>query len=308
MRLWYPPALTAVVRSTANAAIVHAHDSHAVALAAVALAAHPQLSMVCHRRTTYSLKGSPATRWKYRHVDRWIAVSGEVAGRLRRFGVVDPVVIPSAIDVEDLRAVQMESDAGMVRRELGIPAGAHVVALAGALVPQKGHRVLLGAATGILASAPDTVFLIVGEGRMARELWRRVRRLGMASSFRFTGFCSDAAALLDLSTVIVVPSVDGEGSSAVIKEAMVLGKPVVASNLPSNLEVLQGFGELVPVGDAGALARAVAGLLTDFGRRVELGARARSEFEKWRPDRMAARVIAAYRALGQSKELISEVV
>jgi glycosyltransferase involved in cell wall biosynthesis len=300
--------MIAIVRSTGGAAIVHAHDSHAVTLAAAARAAHPQLSVVCHRRTAYSLRGSPATRWKYRHVDRWIAVSEEIAEKLRLFGAVNPVVIPSAVDVEGLRTAQLESDVNMVRREVGIPPGARVVAVVGALVPQKGHRVLLEAATGIFEAAPDTVFLIVGEGRMDRELWRCVRRLGMAGAFRFTGFRRDVAALLNLSTVIVAPSVDGEGSSAVIKEAMVLGKSVVASSLPSNLEVLEGFGEPVAVGDAGALAQAVVGLLEDSRRRMELGARGRSGSNKWHPERMATGVIAAYRGLGRSAELVPEAV
>ena len=37
---------------------------------------------------------------------------------------------------------------------------------------------------------------------------------------------------MGLCTVIVAPSLDGEGSSAVIKEAMMLGTPVVVSDLP----------------------------------------------------------------------------
>lgn len=308
MRPWYPPAMTAAVRSAGDAAIVHAHDSQAVTLAAAARAANPRLSVVCHRRTAYSLRGSAATRWKYRHVDRWIAVSEEIAEKLRHFGVVNPVVIPSAVDVEGLKTVQLESDVNVVRRELGIPPAARIVALVGALVPQKGHQVLLEAATGILAAAPDTVFLIAGEGRLDKELRRRVRRRGMAGAFRFPGFRRDAAALMNLSTVIVVPSINGEGSSAVIKEAMVLGKPVVASNLPSNLEVLDDIGELVAVGNAGALAQAVAALLEDSRRRMELGARGRSVSERWLPDRMATGVIAAYRGLGRSMKLLSEAV
>jgi glycosyltransferase involved in cell wall biosynthesis len=308
MRPWYPPAMRAVVRSTGDAAIVHAHDSHAVTLAAAARAANPRLSVVCHRRTSYSLRGSPATRWKYRRVDRWIAVSEEIAEKLRCFGVVDPVVLPSAVDVEGLRTEQSGSDVNVVWRELGISPGARVVALVGALVPQKGHHVLLEAATRILAAAPDSVFLIAGEGRLGEHLRSRVRRLGLAGAFRFAGFRRDVAALLNLSTVVVVPSVGGEGSSAVIKEAMVLGKPVVASNLPSNLEVLEDSGATVAVGDAGALAQAVVGLLEDSRRRIELGLRGTSGSERWLPDRMAAGVIAAYRGLGRSVELVLEAV
>jgi glycosyltransferase involved in cell wall biosynthesis len=234
-------------------------------------------------------------------------VSEEIAEKLRGFGAADPVVVHSAVDVEALRR-----DSGkavtLVRKELGILPGAQVVGLFGALVPQKGHEVLLRAATGILAAAPDTIFLIVGEGRLGESLRNCVRRVGLAGAFRFTGFRRDVATLMGLSTVIVVPSIDGEGSSAVIKEAMVLGRPVVASDLPGNLEVLGGSGMSFAVRDSRALARAVALLLGDSQRRMDIGALEQSHSEKWRPDRVVAGVLAAYRGLGRPAELISEAV
>jgi len=38
--------------------------------------------------------------------------------------------------------------------------------------------------------------------------------------------------------LVIVPSVDGEGSSGVIKEAIVAGKPVIASDLKANKELI----------------------------------------------------------------------
>jgi glycosyltransferase involved in cell wall biosynthesis len=222
--------------------------------------------------------------------------------------VDEPRIVPSAIDIEDLQRQTTEKAADRLRSELGIGVDAPVVGLVGALAPQKGHEVLIAAAPAILAAAPDTVFLCVGEGRLRRHLQRRVGRLGIESAFRFTGFRRDAPALIELCTVVAAPSLDGEGSSAVIKEAMVLGTPVVATELPGNIEVLDGAGVTIPVADAARLANAVERLLEDSHRRTDLAARGRRKYERWNPGTMAAGVLGAYDGLGHSVALAKETI
>jgi len=113
---------------------------------------------------------------------------------------------------------------------------------------------------------------------------------------------------MDLCTVIAAPSLDGEGSSAVIKEAMMLGTPVVASDLPGNIEVLDGAGVAISVSDAAALADAVVTMLQDSDCRPDLGAVGRSRCELWFPSTMAAGVLGAYDGLGQSVALAPETL
>ena len=298
MRPWYPPAIFAVWRQTREATIVHAHDSHAATLAAIVRTIDPHIAVVCHRRVAFGPRARLAERWKYRRIDRWIAVSAEIAGKLRRAGAIDLRVVPSAVDVDDLSEQAAERSAADLRSELGIGASAPVIGLVGALAAQKGHEALVAAAPRILEAAPEAVFLCVGEGRLSRQLQRRVRRNGLADAFRFTGFRRDVAALMSLCTIIIAPSIDGEGSSAVIKEAMVLGAPVVASDLPGNLEVLDGAGIAFPAADEKALAHNVVALLADSGRRADLVASGRKRSETWVPSAMATGVLAAYEGLG----------
>jgi glycosyltransferase involved in cell wall biosynthesis len=308
LRLWYPPAAIAVWRKTLRSQIVHAHDSHAVALAAVARSANPRLAVVCHRRTTYPPHRAVSGRWKYRRVDRWIAVSTEIAEKLRRGGVDELRVVASAVDVEDLKRPVSDEVLERLRSEFHIGAGSAVVGLVGALAPQKGHEALIDAAPAILAAAPDTIFLCVGEGRLRACLQREVRRRGFAGAFRFTGFRRDVPSLMSLCTVVVAPSLDGEGSSAVIKEAMVLGTPVVASDLPGNIEVLDGAGVSIPVADAATLAEAVVRLLKDANRRPDFASLGRRRCDRWLPSTMAAGVLAAYEGIGSSVARASEAV
>ena len=195
-----------------------------------------------------------------------------------------------------------------MRSELGIDASTPVIGLVGALARQKGHEALVAAAPRILEAAPDAIFLCVGEGRLSGRLQRRVRRNGLGRAFRFTGFRRDVPALMGLCTLVIAPSIGGEGSSAVIKEAMVLGAPVVATDLPGNLEVLNGAGVAIPVADDRALADAIVMLLADSRRRADLRASGRKRSEIWVPSAMATGVLAAYEGLGRTMAVAPEAV
>jgi glycosyltransferase involved in cell wall biosynthesis len=254
---------------------------------------------VAHRRVSYPLRSDPIRRRKYRSVSRWIAVSGEIGDLLRSAGVADERIriVASAIDVDAFRAAATAADPRVLRRELAIPDGAPVVGLTGALEPQKGHLALIRAARMIHDAAPDAVFLCPGEGSFRRTLEREVHDRGLAASFVFPGFRSDVAAVTNLYDVAVVPSGEGEGSSAAIKEALALGKGVAVSDLGGNREVVGDAGAVVPVDDSGRLADAVAELLTDPQVRRAFADRAASRVELFRSHRMVESVVDIYREL-----------
>jgi glycosyltransferase involved in cell wall biosynthesis len=299
MRAWYPPAVAAVVRQARRAAIVHAHDSHAAALAAMAGFASPRLSVVCHRRVAHPLHGRLNERWKYRNIDRWIAVSTEIASKLRDAGVRDLRVIHSAVDFDGLDSGTSGAAEGRMRSELDLDASSPVIGLFGALAPQKGHLELIAAAPEILEVFPRARFLCVGDGPLNKRLRRRVGRQGLDRAFRFTGFRRDVPTLMNICNVIVAPSLDGEGSSAVIKEAVVVGAPVIASDLPGNREVLDDRGITVPVADPKALARAVLRVLEDDTHSASIARCCRRRVHEWAPGAMAASMLAAYEGLGK---------
>ena len=104
---------------------------------------------------------------------------------------------------------------------------------------------------------------------------------------------------MNICNVIAAPSLDGEGSSAVIKEAVVVGAPVIASDLPGNREVLDDCGITVPVADPRALAGAVLRVLEDDSHSAPLAQRCRCRVHEWAPGAMAASILAAYEGLGK---------
>lgn len=96
-----------------------------------------------------------------------------------------------------------------------------------------------------------------------------------------TGQRTDVTILYALFDVVVVPSL-WEGLPYVILEAMAMRKPVIASSIPGNAEVVVDgeTGYLVPPGDARAMADAIRDLLNAPAKAASMGERGRGEVER----------------------------
>jgi glycosyltransferase involved in cell wall biosynthesis len=138
---------------------------------------------------------------------------------------------------------------------------------------------------------------IVGEGELAGELAQEVTRLGIGPMVEFLGFRDDPLDLVHAADVVVLPSL-WEGLSISLLEALALGKPVVATAIPSNVEVVGDSGSalLVPPADPGALAKAMIRLLDDEEQRTALSRAARKRYEsEFTATRMCEAYLALYR-------------
>jgi glycosyltransferase involved in cell wall biosynthesis len=203
-------------------------------------------------------------------------------------------VITNGIDV-DAFTPAAPGVVSAAARALGLE-GWHVVGTVGHLHPIKGHRHLLDAARVVSAKWPRTKFLFVGDGPLDHELRSIAAAHGIADHVVFTGFRDDVATLLGLMDVFVLPSLD-EGMSHALLEAMAFGKPVIATAVGGNREVIDAehTGLLVPTGDPDALSRAVLGLLEDPERAARLGNAARvAVHARFSDRRMAEEYFAVY--------------
>ncbi len=241
-----PRNLIVVQRHLPYGAIVHTHESRAASLGALVRLLRPDIRLVHTRRVSYPL-GRGWSRWKYAWADAVVAVGQEVAHAVAAAGVLVEAVIPSAIPVAGYRP------------RLGWQGGR--VAIIGALTPQKGHAWLLRAVAQMTVRPQVWV---VGDGALRQELQALATSLGIAHHVVWQGWVP-AAEVLPQVDVVAVPSPHGEGSSGVIKEAWAAEVPVVCSDLPANLELVEpeGSGVVVAVGDVLALAQALSRVLTD---------------------------------------------
>jgi glycosyltransferase involved in cell wall biosynthesis len=145
---------------------------------------------------------------------------------------------------------------------------------------------------------------LVGDGPEANALRALARTLGIADRVRFRGWVpfADAQAAMQGATVLVHPSAElGDGLPNVLREAMALGTPVIASNVAGIPEALDAgrAGVLVPPQDVPALADAIARLLGDAAQRRRLAeaGRRRTEdmFDLWRNGARLAQVLTTAR-------------
>ena len=162
-------------------------------------------------------------------------------------------------------------------------------ALAGRFdVFQKGLDTLVAAARQVLARHPDVRLVLAGRGRDEARLRALVRDAGLGDRASVESDVDPPrrARLFSGALVLAMPS-RFEGFGMVAAEAMAAGVPVVATDLDSLPEVVGDAGILVPRDDAGALARALSGLLSDPGERSRLGSAARLRARRFTWDAVA---------------------
>lgn len=143
---------------------------------------------------------------------------------------------------------------GDVKGELGIPPNQRIVGMVSRVAPQKDFPTLLKAARRVLAEAPQTHFLIVGDhsdSPGARAHYEHVQQLIRAEALEthvtFTGFRRDTARLVSAMDICVL-STHMEGFGLVLIEAMALGKPVIGT-------AVGGVPEIITDGETGLLHR-----------------------------------------------------
>ncbi|MBI3493072.1 MAG: glycosyltransferase [Acidobacteria bacterium] len=210
----------------------------------------------------------------------------------------------------DLTRFTIHGEDPSLRRELGLPPGAPVVAMLSRLDRLKGVEDFLDAAARVAARVGHVHFLIIGDKGFAdraeyrRELEARAARLGLARRVVFTGFRMDVPRLLALVAVSVLPSLS-EGLSNTLLESMAAGIPVVATRVGGNPEVVEhgATGWLVPPHDPEALGEAIASILQDPSQAKSFGRRARERVaEQFSLERMVRETERFYeRALLQAR-------
>jgi glycosyltransferase involved in cell wall biosynthesis len=280
-------------------ALFHAHLSWPLAakwaLSAAVLARVPSVATV-QLIPAMELERSSELQLRLlaRGVDRYLAVSKEIAGELdQRFGwPADRIeVVYNAVDLDRFGATAPPG----LREELGGSDGVPLVLTPARLDEQKGHDVLFRAA----AEIPEARFVLAGDGPLRGRLEAEVAQLGLEGRVLFLGRREDVPQLLAACDVFALPSLY-EGSSLAVLEAMAARRAVVSSAIGGTAELIDDGenGLLVPPGDAAALAVALRRVLGDASLREELARKARGRAEaKFSREAMGSRVEGVYEEL-----------
>lgn len=260
--------------------VVHVHKgiAHAVALLATLWGA--RFALFVNRGVSFPV--GYFSRFKYRSAKVFAVVAVCEAIRtvvLRSTGLPEHKVVTVYAGVDTERFHPQRACGARVRQELGIPPHTTLVGHVG-IRDWKGWRELLAALVPVRRQLPQTEALLVGCGseRQRQEVLAEAQALGLKGAVHALLARRDMPDVLAACDLVVDPSWAGTGITGTIREAMALAKPVVATTVGGNGElVVDGeVGLLVPPRDVPALSSAILRLLLDRGRARHLGERARA--------------------------------
>lgn len=211
------------------------------------------------------------TRRVFRYASRVVAVSDFIATQtIEAFGVDPQLILMLPIGVPALP--QTVPVPARKKRDL---------LFVGRLVEKKGVADLLSALSALAAEGAHPTLAIIGDGPLRAVLEAQTQAGGLAVEFLGALPPSRVAEEMANSTIFVAPSRtaasgDAEGFGLVFLEAARAGIPAIAYRHGGVPEaVVDGqTGILVDEGDVGALAAAIAELLSDEGQRGRMGLQA----------------------------------
>jgi glycosyltransferase involved in cell wall biosynthesis len=268
------PALVHYLQRKRPAALLSVLHANMVALWARRLAHVPTRVVVSERNTLscsvqhyasdLRMRLAPQLiRHFYRWADGIVAVSKGVADDLSRTSGIPAEriqVIYNPIVTPELRT---KAQAPLEHPWFG--AGEPPVILAvGRLTTQKDFLTLVRA-FALVRQRRAARLLILGEGEEWRALEALAERLGLEKDVSLPGFVANPYPYMTRASLFVLSS-RWEGLPGVLIEALYCGLPLISTDCPSGpREILANgrYGQLVPVGDAMALARAIERSLND---------------------------------------------
>lgn len=162
------------------------------------------------------------------------------------------------IDVDSVRREQLPRD--QARQALGLPESALVIGNVGRLHADKDQATLI---RGFAKASPDftqeSLLIIMGQGKLDRDLKALASELGIADKVIFKGQVANARQYFNALDIFALTS-DHEPFGMVLLEAMAAGVPIVVSDCGGAPEVVGQSGELFELGRAEALARSLVTL------------------------------------------------
>jgi phosphatidyl-myo-inositol alpha-mannosyltransferase len=284
--------------------VIHLHEPVTPSIAVLALwAAEGPIVATFHTsnlRSRAMQAAYPLLRPSLEKISGRIAVSEDARRTVTTHLGGDAVVIPNGVNVARF-AEAPASPQWKGTRE------APTIAFLGRIdEPRKGLPVLSAAMPQVLERYPGARLLVAGPGDTSAARSRMQPAVAAASEFLGAISDDDKAAMLSSVDIYVAPHTGGESFGIVLVEAMAAGAPVVASDLPAFLRVLDAGRAGAPFRseDADDLARQILRLVDDPSARQALtqAGHRRAHVFDWSV--VAEEVMAVYETVTHGSDLV----
>ena len=291
-------------RMAAGRDVVHVHMPDPMAAFAI-WATRPKAALVVHwhsdviRQRKMLKLYEPLQHWLLARAAAIVATSqayADASEPLQRWRSKVAVV---PIGISDNHSFACSEKARAIRQRYR---GRRIVFSLGRMTYYKGFDVLIDAAAAL---PDDCVVVIGGQGELFDHYKAMVLKRGLAGKVHLLGHINDdeLPSHFEACDVFCLPSTArAEAYGVAILEAMVMGKPIVASDIAGsgvpwvNVDGSTGFN--VPVGQPRPLAEALTRVLTDAPLRQTLGAAARQRYvQDFNSELMTRRVVELYQRL-----------
>ena len=177
--------------------------------------------------------------------------------------------ISNGIDIERFETI---ADKNEIKTKLGMNSESLVLGCIARLEAVKDHASLLEAFAIVARKFPKVVLVLVGDGSQKEKLKEKALELGVKEKVFFLGTRNDAEKIIQIFDLFVLSSLS-EGLSLALLEAMAAKKPIVATKVGGNPEiVIDGeTGFLVSAQDHYGLAEKISNLLNNPALMLAMG-------------------------------------
>jgi len=292
------------LRLSLRPCVVHLHSGRSTLSSKVQL-----MRRLMGRRVAFVVSLHGPSKWEPHEQETWrqahIALHPMVAAIAVPSAAEREVQIADGIPPEKVFVVpdiirEHSGQRGQLRRELGLEENTPLVLFCGRMVHEKGPKRVIEAFRLVLASRPNSVLVIAGDGQQLEECRQVAADLGQ--KVRFMGHVANVGQLYAESDVFVAPST-GESFGISGMEAALAGIPMVLSRIRPWTDVFQENQEclFVDCEDVGSIARMVLQHLDNPARAREMAALAkRTVQDGFSPSAAMAALSQTYRFALQS--------
>lgn len=250
-------------------------------------------------------KGCPKSNYLYYFVERSLArktdylltLNNEDYEASQRFKARHKIKI-SGIGI-DVSKFKPENYTSLLRHELNLDQNAFILLSVGELIQRKNHESMIKALTTI----PDQVcYVIAGDGELWDYLNQLVSTLGLEKRVFLLGYRRDIKNLCNSCDVFVLPSYQ-EGLSVALMEAMACGKPVIASEIRGNTDLIDNNigGILVKANDISGYAKAINRLFDNTTLQKQYGEYNMKKVRDFSLDNVENQIISVFKMIKEGR-------